>query len=277
MSGLPLRKLYVDTKFKTADSTSNSDFKFQLPRSAFMPKDSTFTVDEINIPYSWNTIEKDINDQMYVGWSPSSGGSVYSTLTIPSKRYDGTELALQIQTLLSTIGGGSGTWTVSYNFTVNNITIASTNPFFKIFSDDDLKIIPTSGYTDEVRRDPKSINEILQIEGAATTAFSNTPSKPFTSGFLNLLNYQDLYITSASLGSFDSQGPRGESTIIRKICVNSAWGFSIIDKLAEHRSDTMSCSKLSLTTIDFQLRDVKGRIVPLHGAHMSFVIKFSME
>jgi hypothetical protein len=96
---------------------------------------------------------------------------------------------------------------------------------------------------------------------------------PFTTGFLNLLNYQDIYITSGNLGSFDTQGARGESSIIRKVCVNAAWGFSIIDKLSWD-SDVMSCSKVALSTLDFQLRDVKGRIVPLHGAHVSFTIKF---
>ena len=180
MSGLPIRKLYVDSRFKTADSTSNSDFKFQLPRSAFMPADSTFVVDEINIPYSWNTIEKDINDQMYVGWTvPATGYLVYNTLVIPPKRYDGAGLASQIQTLLSTIGGGSASWTSTYDYTLNNITISSANPTFKIFSDGDLKILPTSGYTNAVRQDPRSINKILQIEGVATVALNNNPTTPF--------------------------------------------------------------------------------------------------
>jgi len=234
-----------------------------------------FVIDEVNIPYSWNTVEKDINDKLYVGWVSSGGGSTYNMLTLPSKRYTGTELASQMQTLLNAIGGGSSSWTVSYDYVVNNITISSANPFLKILTDADLKI--SSAFTDEFRQNPKSINEILQIEGFSLSGFYNNAGYPFTTGFLNLLNYQDLYITSASMGSFDSQGPRGESTIIRKVSVNTAWGFSIIDKIGDVKSDGMSCSKLSLSTIDFQLRDVKGRIVPLHGANLSFVVKFSVE
>ena len=45
-------QINVDTRFKTKDSVSNSDFRFQLSRSAFMPLGSTFDIDEINIPYS---------------------------------------------------------------------------------------------------------------------------------------------------------------------------------------------------------------------------------
>jgi hypothetical protein len=58
--------------------------------------------------------------------------------------------------------------------------------------------------------------------------------------------------------------------------VNAPWGFSIIDKLSWN-CDNMTCSKRSLATIDFQLRDVRGRIVPLHGGHISFTIRFQTE
>ena len=97
MSGIQLRRLYIDTKFKTADSKSNSDFKFQLQRSAFMPPGSMFAIDEKNVPHSWNTIERNVNDAMYVGWRNEAGGYIYNIITIPSKRYDGTGLALQMQ------------------------------------------------------------------------------------------------------------------------------------------------------------------------------------
>ena len=96
---------------------------------------------------------------------------------------------------------------------------------------------------------------------------------PFTTGFLNLITHQDLYLTSASLGSFDAMGARGESSVIRKICVNASWGSSIIDRL--HGDwDSMSCSKLSLSTLDFQVRGVRGNVVPLNGGHVSFTIRF---
>ena len=123
-----------------------------------------------------------------------------------------------------------------------------------------------------IKGSPQSVNEILQVAGAYS-GYINSSGTPFTTGFLNLLNYQDLYLTSGNLGSFDSQGARGESSILRKICVNAAWGFSIIDKI-QGNPDFMSCSKVSLSTLDFQIRDVRGRIVPLHGAHVSFTIKF---
>jgi hypothetical protein len=235
-----------------------------------MPVNTTFCIDEINIPYSWNTIEAGVNDQLYVGWQTTSSSQLqYSTTTLPPKRYAGADLATQIQTQLNT---GSTVWSITYDFTVNTMTFSASNVnVFKIFTDDDLAATPLA-FPAMNPQSPQSINEILQISGANST-YVNSPSVPFTTGFLNLLNYQDIYLTSGNLGSFDSQGARGESSIIRKICVNAAWGFSIIDKLSWD-SDVMSCSKAALSTLDFQLRDVRGRIVPLHGAHVSFTIKF---
>ena len=271
MTGLPFRKLYVDTRFKTTDSISNTDFKYQLRVPASMPANATFCIDEINIPYAWNTVEAGINDKLYFSWQMTLGSNaVYTIITLPPKRYDGADLAAQIQTQLN--ASGNGTWTISYDFVSNTITFTATNGNrFRILTDEDL-VVYASNFPTLNRSNPQSINEIIQI--SRLTGFNyNSPTNPFKSGFLNLLNYQDIYITSGNMGSFDSQGARGESSVIRKICVNAAWGFSIIDKLSWD-SDQMSCSKLALSTLDFQLRDVNGRIIDLHGGHMSFTLLF---
>ena len=52
MTGLPVKKIYIDSRLKTRDSVSNSDFRFQLGKSVFLPKDSTFCIDDVNIPHS---------------------------------------------------------------------------------------------------------------------------------------------------------------------------------------------------------------------------------
>ena len=40
MSALPVKKIYVDSRYMTNDSTSTSNFKFQLARNIFMPQNS---------------------------------------------------------------------------------------------------------------------------------------------------------------------------------------------------------------------------------------------
>ncbi len=39
--------------------------------------------------------------------------------------------------------------------------------------------------------------------------------------------------------------------------------------------DYLDCSRQSLKTIEFQLKDVNGNFVPLHGANVSFSIVFN--
>jgi len=269
MSDSFVSKIYIDTRLKTLDSISNTDFRFQLSRGTHMPVGSTFCIDELNIPHSWNTIEAGVNDKVYVSWQVAPAVLTYATITLPPKRYNGADLAAQIQAQINATSGFTA-WIVSYDSTLNTITFSGNLSVFKIWTDEDLAI--TTFFPGLNNQNPQSINDIFQIYGK-TTGYVNNTITPFTTGFLNLLNYQDLYLTSANLGNFDVLGARGEGSVIRKICVNAAWGFSIIDKSAWD-SDQMSCSKLSLSTIDFQLRDVRGRVVSLHGGHISFTIKF---
>ena len=50
----------------------------------------------------------------------------------------------------------------------------------------------------------------------------------------------------------------------------------IIDRNTSNH-DYLECSKASLKTIEFNLRDSRGRYVPLHGANISFSIIFSVQ
>ena len=166
MTDLPFRKLYIDTRFKTTDSISNSDFKFQLRRPASMPQNATFCIDEVNIPNSWSTIETGINDKLYVGWQLNASAQLaYNIHTIPTERYSGPELAAQIQAQLNAIAGGS-TWTTVYDPTLNTLIFSSTATAFNIFTDDDLAI--TTAVVGLNKQDPQSINDLLQISGKYT-------------------------------------------------------------------------------------------------------------
>ena len=77
MSLLPVRKIYVDTKYKTLDSFSNSHFKIQLPETILLPEKKTlFYIDDICIPHSFYTIETNINDKFYVHSSSTANEDI---------------------------------------------------------------------------------------------------------------------------------------------------------------------------------------------------------
>ncbi len=63
---LPIKKIYVDTRHKTPDSISTSDFTIVLPETVTLPEGAVVYVDDVCIPYSWYTITDDFNDKIYV-------------------------------------------------------------------------------------------------------------------------------------------------------------------------------------------------------------------
>ena len=61
---LPDKKIYVDSRYMTSDSTSTSNFKFQLARNVFMPQNTVFYLEDVCIPHAWQTVEADFNDNV---------------------------------------------------------------------------------------------------------------------------------------------------------------------------------------------------------------------
>ena len=62
---LPIEKLFIDSKFRTADSRSTSSFTIDLKESLTMPDDALFFVDDVVIPHSWYLINSN-NSKVYL-------------------------------------------------------------------------------------------------------------------------------------------------------------------------------------------------------------------
>jgi hypothetical protein len=62
--------------------------------------------------------------------------------------------------------------------------------------------------------------------------------------------------------------------IIKKIPITSDFGLLIVENFTSNH-DWLSCSSLSISCLEFQLRDSAGNLVPLHGSSVSFAIVFS--
>ena len=67
---LPIKKIFADSRFKTKDSLSSSNFKFQLEEIFLMPHNTGFYIDDISIPHTWYTVEPNYNDKLYIRVSP---------------------------------------------------------------------------------------------------------------------------------------------------------------------------------------------------------------
>ena len=252
---LEIKKLYIDSRYCTADSNSDSDFKIQLSRNIHLPEKCVMHIENVTMSHSWYTIETGINDLMYVKLNTS-----FYIVTIPSNNYTGASLA---STLATALGNG---FSVSYNLNTNKLTLSNSLEF-KIFTDAELAT-GVSGIWSS-RSNPNSCNDIITNR----TANNGTT---FVSGMLNLNGFRTVYISSSTMSNYNTIGPNGENNIIKKVPVNADFGYICIDQhVSDH--DFLPVERMTLNTIDFQVKDVKGDLIPFHGSPISFTVAFSLK
>ena len=97
-----IKKVYIDSRYRTSDSKSDSDFKFELKEAIDLPENTVCYVDDISIPHSWYTVEEDYKNRLYIEHENSSipEGFDWMVFEIPSGNYNGSSLASAIQTEL---------------------------------------------------------------------------------------------------------------------------------------------------------------------------------
>ena len=62
---LPIKKIYVDSRYKSGDSASDSNFYIDLPINLMMPDNTGFYIDDVAVPVSWYVIDEGRNDMFY--------------------------------------------------------------------------------------------------------------------------------------------------------------------------------------------------------------------
>ena len=257
MTTLEVNKIYVDSRYCTPDSSSDSDFKIQLARNIYLPERTVMHIENITLPHAWYSIETGINNLLYVKL-----GTTCFIATIPSTNYIGSSFATAMTTAL-----GNG-FTVSYEVNTNRLTISNSQSF-KILTDVELASGLNGAWTGPVYNwsSPSSSNDVL-ANRTSNSGFS------FVSGMLSLNGFRAVYISSSTLSNYNTVGARGENNIIKKVPVNADFGYQVIDQMVSDH-DYLSVERMTLGTIDFQVKDVKGNLIPFKGSPISFTIKFS--
>ena len=257
MTTLEVKKIYVDSRYCTPDSSSDSDFKIQLARNIYLPERTVMHIENITLPHAWYSIETGINNLLYVKL-----GTTCFIATIPSTNYIGASFATAMTTAL-----GNG-FTVSYEVNTNRLTISNSQSF-KLLTDVELASGLNGAWTGPVYNwsSPSSSNDVL-ANRTSNSGFS------FVSGMLSLNGFRAVYISSSTLSNYNTVGARGENNIIKKVPVNADFGYQVIDQMVSDH-DYLSVERMTLSTIDFQVKDVKGNLIPFKGSPISFTIKFS--
>ena len=56
-----IKKAYVDSRFRTRGSNSDSDFNFEVKEALDLPVNTVCYIDDISIPHTWRTAESHNN------------------------------------------------------------------------------------------------------------------------------------------------------------------------------------------------------------------------
>jgi DNA-binding beta-propeller fold protein YncE len=125
---LPIKKLYIDSRDRTPDSLSASNFRINLPYVVQTPDNTVFFITDVSIPHVWTTIESGINDKLYV-WitkTVSPFDNTYYVVNMTPGNYTAATLASTLQASLNLIvpDNNNNLFTVTNTAGTNNLNIA---------------------------------------------------------------------------------------------------------------------------------------------------------
>ena len=269
-------RIYVDSRYRTPESASASDFTVELLEALPMPQRCRIRLHDVSVPYAWRTVEYGLNQNLFVEERVNAGSSESTKrlIVLPVGQYDGRTLAQAIATGLNaghSFGVGAP-YTVAYSEQTGTISVTlspSLAGSWTFWPDQDLA--QQASWPGANPKNPRSFNRNLRVREKVFY----TSLMPFVSDFVDLMTVKSLYVCSDSLGLQTNVGPApGQRSCLCKVAVTSGYGYLI-------HSDGSSWEYVEggggqlLKRLSFRLEDVAGAVVPLHGCEWSFAISIN--
>jgi hypothetical protein len=265
-------KIFIDSRFKTPESQSDSDFTIELPENVELNDYTGGIVTDITLPHTWYNVSSN-NNRLFFRRVVSGEPADFMVELIP-QNYDIFELAAALEDRLNTAVGSqafAATSDVQAGCLVIQVLPATWT--VDIFSDGEL-ITRVNGTWRGPLYDVsnvKSLNSMLRINNRTNDPI--TSAAAFRTGFVDLQPLHSIYITSTKISNYSNLGPNGQRNVLKKMVVNSNFGEVNTYDYA-FQEDAVNLSGLSLKLLDFQLRDYNGNVIQLNGAHVSFSLLF---
>ena len=186
-----LNKICIDSRFKTFDSASNTDFKIELKENYLVPENFGAVITDVCIPRSGYTIE-DYNNKLYFRVHTGGVTTDYIAFLDPQN--------YNIQTLAEQLQGVMNTAVSNQVFTCTPLTNKGVILFdclasytYQIFSDKDLMTTFKSSWTGPAY-DSTNLQSVNNVISHTDTSRTYTRFSPFVTGFVNTLPYESIYI-----------------------------------------------------------------------------------
>ena len=210
---LDIKKVYIDTRYKSSDSNSDSDFFVELPLAVNIPDKCICYVDDIVLPVSWTMID-DRNNQLHIAYRI---GNVVAeeNVTIPYGNYNGITFSNVLEVAMNFIVTPFETpVTITYDIINNRISSLLTD-------ERDVKI----GELEVIILTDKFIESIFSIHSSKVLSVNNVlmlkerteiyPAIPKTV-YLDMHQTRNLYLTSTVRGKYNTISNFGVGCIIKK-------------------------------------------------------------
>ena len=121
-----------------------------------------------------------------------------------------------------------------------------------------------------------SINNVLGFTTPVGDAF--TASSAWTTGFINLINYPDVYISCPELSNNNFHSPSAFSNaIIKKVPVNAPFAGIISDSYGITDFDYINVSKRNIKRLTFRITDGAGNVIDLNGMNVTLSLLFQNQ
>ena len=178
MEDFIIRKIYIDSRFKTSSRLgNNADFEVMLPQVVNLPEKCIGFIDELIMPIAFYNVQENVSDKLYINVY-YDGADHFSTITIPEKNYSVQELGSDIITELQTAYPGDVSFVGGGFADLNKITIQIVDSrisppdtaTFIIF--DDVELL-NGDYNSSSITEPQSINNILQNYKSSFVVYSS--------------------------------------------------------------------------------------------------------
>ena len=274
--------LRIDSRFRT--SGTSTDFQYELPESVQLPDGTQAHVSGVSFPYSWNNLQRNVNDTLYVIEADDATASAWRrVIKLDAGQYTSLTLPALIQNALN---AGTNLSPLQYNVSYVSaqgclqIQLQGTGGVgqkkFRLPSEDELTSAqwltanwyPAQGTAVVNTQDPQSIGDLLRLP-----AVSGYTSAQLT-GLIDVGPQHVLYLHS-SISSFNQMGPRpGERDVICRIPVDVSYGYVVHYRHATIENDTFHVGGQSLRNISFRLTNGKGAVIDLQGGQLSIEIIF---
>ena len=277
---LVYKKIFIDSKYRTPQSRSSSDFSVELNENLETPEGTRLYVTVISIPAVWKSTEVGFYEYIYV--MVFNGDTLVKNFRhyLGNKIYFAEQLAFDINEGMNNntadlSAGGICVYSYSSATRTVEFKVKDGLPYtIKIPTDEELENyvngVWDTGQSNYNNRNIVSINYLL------SNFVATNPIATWTSSYLNLVPFRYVFITSNSLSDYHYSAPNSySSSIIKKVLCTEQLGGIINDNQAPHHEDYVDIGGRNLKRLDFKITDEKGTVMNLYDIPVQFALLLS--